>query len=122
MMRTLVLALGIAVLLSSPGSVLAEPYAPDTLTSTFRIEFEAAHTKKGTVIDGYVYNKNLRTTGRIVLRIEQLDASGRSVGTAATWIPGVVSSGGRAYFAVRVSDASSYRVQVESFEWIRCGD
>ena len=121
-MRSLVLALGIAVLLSEPSWVLAEPYAPDTLTRLFRIEFAATHTAKGTMIDGYVYNKDLRAIGRIVLRVEQLDASGRSAGTTTIWVPRVVSSGSRAYFVVTVPDASSYGIQVESFEWIRCGD
>jgi len=47
---------------------------------------------------------------------------GRSAGTTTTWVLGVVASGNRAYFVARVPDASGYRVQVESFEWIRCGD
>ena len=65
-MRSLILALGIAVLLSGHSSALAEPYAQDTLARVFRIEFQAAPTLKGTTIDGYVYNRDLRATGRIV--------------------------------------------------------
>jgi hypothetical protein len=121
-MRSLILALGIAVLLSGHSSALAEPYAQDTLIRMFRIEFQAAPTIKAKMVDGYVYNRDLRATGRIVLRIDQVDASGRSAGTTTTWVLGVVASGNRAYFVARVPDASSYRVQVESFEWIRCGD
>jgi hypothetical protein len=121
-MRSLVLAFGVVVLLSDPGAVSAEPYAPETLTRVFRIDFEATRKMSGTVIDGYVYNKDLRATGRIILRIEQLDPSGKAVGKTLTWVPSVVSSGSRAYFRAGVPDASSYRVQVEVFEWIRCGD
>ncbi len=121
-MRSLILAVGMAVLLSGHGSARAEPYAQDTLARVFRIEFQAAPTLKGTTIDGYVYNRDLRATGRIVLRIDQVDALGRSAGTTTTWVLGVVASGNRAYFVARVPDASGYRVQVESFEWIRCGD
>jgi hypothetical protein len=37
-------------------------------------------------------------------------------------VPGGTPAAGRAYFSARVAEAAAYRVVVESFDWLRCGD
>lgn len=119
--RTLIAAVVLGVL-ASAGAVLAQTFAPETLARDFRIDFEARPGPKGTVIDGYVYNQARMSADRMTLRIEQLDATGNVVRGTVVWVLGGVRSGGRAYFRSRVPDAPSYRVRVESFDWVGCGD
>ncbi len=101
---------------------MAQTFAPETLASDFRIDFDAHPGPDGTLIDGYVYNQARMSVDRMTLRIEQLDAAGNVVRGTVVWVFGGVRSGSRAYFRSRVADAPSYRVRVESFEWVGCGD
>ena len=55
------------------------------------------------------------------LQIERLDTSGKVVGSSTVWVLGSIAMDGRAYFGVSVPDATSYRVQVLSFDWARGG-
>ena len=64
--------------------------------------------RKGPAIEGYVYNKGPRTAERMRLQIERLDASGNVVGSSTV--------DGRASFSASVPDATSYRLQVLSFD------
>jgi hypothetical protein len=109
-------------ILAAPGAAWAQTFAPEALARDFRIDFQAHPDPKGTVIDGYVYNQARMSAGRMTLRIEQLDAAGNVVRSTVFWVFGEVRSGGRTYFRSRVPDAPSYRVRVESFEWVGCGD
>src|SRR5213594_3410587 len=110
-----------AALLTGATGVSAQLYAPQTLERYFRREWEVARGRKGPAIEGYVYNNGPRTAERMRLQIERLDASGGVVGSSAAWVLGSVPMGGRAYFSASVPDATSYRVQVLTFDWTGAG-
>jgi hypothetical protein len=116
-MRRRIAALTVAALLTGAAGSSAQIYAPESLERYFRLEWEVTRGKKGPAIEGYVYNKGPRTAERMCLQIERLDASGRVVGSSTVWVLGGVPMDGRAYFSASVSDATSYRVQVLSFDW-----
>ena len=120
-MRRRIAALTVPVLLIGEAPVSAQIYAPQTLESYFRLEWEVTRGRKGPAIEGYVYNTALRTAERVRLRIERLDASGRVAGSSTVWVLGRVPIDGRAYFTASVLDAASYRVEVLSFNWTRDG-
>jgi len=116
-MRRRIAALTIAALLTGAAGSSAQIYAPESLERYFRLEWEVTRGRKGPAIGGYVYNKGPRTAERMLLQIERLDASGRVVGSSMVWVLGRVPMDGRAYFSASVPDATSYRVQVLSFDW-----
>lgn len=116
-MRRGIAALTFAALLTGTAGVSAQIYAPQSLERYFRLEWEVTHGRKGPVIEGYVYNKALRGAERMRLQIERLDTSGTVVGSSTVWVFGVVPADGRRYFEASVPDATSYRVQVLSFDW-----
>jgi hypothetical protein len=100
------------------GTVLAAIDADDTLDRHFRIEYDVSPAAARTMVSGYVYNQRAGYRAeRMQLSIERLDAAGKVIGTSTTWVLGGVPPGGRAFFSARVEPATSYRVQVLSFEW-----
>jgi len=116
-MRRRIAALTVAALLTGAAGVSARVYAPQSLERYFRLEWEVTRGRKGPAIEGYVYNKGTQSAERMHLQIERLDASDRVVGSSTVWVLGGVPMGGRAYFNASVADATSYRVQVLSFDW-----
>jgi hypothetical protein len=103
-------------------SVWADNYAQQSLDRIFRIEFEVRADPQRPVISGYVYNmEGGYIADRMTLLIERLDASGRVVGSSTTWVLGGVPPGNRSYFSTRVEPAASYRVRVNSFDWLGRG-
>ncbi len=100
------------------GHAVAANYAQETLDRYFRIEYQVTPNAARPVMSGYVYNMHPGTPAeRMQLSIEGLDASGKVVGTSATWVLGSVPPGNRAYFTTAVMPAASYRVQVLFFDW-----
>jgi len=100
------------------GHAVAANYAQETLDRYFRIEYQVTPNAARPVMSGYVYNMHPGTPAeRMQLSIEGLDASGKVVGTSATWVLGNVPPGNRAYFSAAVMPAASYRVQVLFFDW-----
>jgi hypothetical protein len=100
------------------GTVLAAIDADDTLDRHFRIEYDVSPAAARTTVSGYVYNQRAGYRAeRMQLSIERLDAAGKVIGTSTTWVLGGVPPGSRAFFSARVEPATSYRVQVLSFEW-----
>jgi hypothetical protein len=100
------------------GTVLAAIDADDTLDRHFRIEYDVSPAAARTMVSGYVYNQRAGYRAeRMQLSIERLDAAGKVIGTSTTWVLGGVPPGSRAFFSARVEPATSYRVQVLSFEW-----
>ncbi|HEX9822531.1 MAG TPA: FxLYD domain-containing protein [Methylomirabilota bacterium] len=119
-MRSLSVALSTSLLLAS--TVLAGPnYAPGSLDRYFRIEYQAASTARGNVLEGFVYNEAALLADRMRLSIEALDASGRVVGTTTTWVLGGVPPNNRAWFQAPVPPAAMYRVEILSFDWVGRG-
>jgi hypothetical protein len=107
-------------LLTSP-AVAGPNFAKATLDYYFNVEWQAASSKHGPVVEGYVYNKSALIADRMRIRVEQLDGSGNVVGTTDSWVLGGVPPSNRAWFQVRVPQAPSYRVEVLSFDWLGRG-
>jgi hypothetical protein len=105
------------VLLLGAGRGWAQLYAPETIAQDFRVEWQAGQNGKGPVVDGYVYNKSMRTAEHMRLKIDQLDGAGQVVGSSTAVVLGTVPMDGRAYFTASVPPAASYRVQPYSFDW-----
>jgi hypothetical protein len=120
-MRIRIAVLTIAALLASSGGVSAQPYAPQSLERDFRIEWQVTAGGKEPTIEGYVYNRAMRTAEHMRLKIERLDETGRVLGSSTVPVFGAVPMDGRAYFRASVPGAASYRVQALSFDWIESG-
>jgi hypothetical protein len=94
--------------------------AQATLDQYFSVDWQVVHGPRGLRIEGYVYNLG-RAADRMRLSIEQLDPAGSVIGETTPWVPGVLAGHGRAWFSTPVPEASGYRVQILSFDWITCG-
>ena len=110
----LALALGLAGIVPASAQTL---FAPESLQSYFRVEWQPTQNRRGPAIEGYVYNISYRTAQRVNLRIERVDAAGSVVGSSTVWLPGELPMTDRVYFSAAVPAAASYRVQVLSFDW-----
>ena len=116
-MRQRIALLTAFVLLVGVSPVRAQLYAPETIEQDFRVEWQAGQNRKGPVVEGYVYNKAMRGADHMRLKIDQLDGSGRVLGTTTAVVLGTVPLDGRAYFSAPVPPAASYRVQPYSWDW-----
>jgi hypothetical protein len=84
----------------------------------FRTEPTVAAGRRGPQVEGYVYNLYDAYAIRVLLRIDAVDASGRSLETRRAYVPFDVPPRGRAFFQVPApTGTASARVAVESFEW-----
>jgi len=85
----------------------------------FHIEWTASAGASGmSRISGYVYNDYGQPAEDIELVIIGLDGAGEPVSTAVQHVSGTVPARGRGYFDVQVPVSSSYRVNVDSFEFV----
>ena len=85
----------------------------------FHVEWSAAASRNGQPrLTGYVYNNYEEPAMNVELRIHELDSTGREITAVLEPVDGTVPAKGRAYFDVPVPDSASYRVDVESFEFI----
>ena len=121
MRRIPTVALLLAPLLIA-STVLAGPnYAPGSLDRYFRLEWQTVPGSPGPTVEGYVYNMADMPAERMVLGIDLLDASGNVVGRTSTRVLGGAPPGNRAWFQAKVPPAAGYRIEVQSFDWIRIG-
>jgi len=97
--------------------VAAAEDGPGLANRLFRVEWTAGTIGEGqTRIVGYVYNESEHDAVNVQLRISELDASGRTVGSVIKPMGESVPAAGRAFFDLQVPNAGpSYRVEVESF-------
>ena len=97
-----------------PANQESSPRLSDRL---FRVEWTAGASGQGqTRIIGYVYNESEHDAANVQLRISELDASGRTVGSVIKRMGDPVPAAGRVFFDLQVAGASpAYRVAVESF-------
>jgi len=103
-------------------SVAAGPnYAPGSLDRYFRLEWQAVTGSGNPTVEGYVYNLSAMPAERMVLEIDLLDGSGNVVGKTSTRVLGGAPPGSRAWFQAKVPPAAGYRIEVQSFDWIRVG-
>jgi len=114
-------ALLMASLLLASTAATAANYVPETIERYFRVEFNVVPGAGTQALEGYVYNSAGMPAERMVLDIQQLDASGAVVGKTSTRVLGGVPAGSRAWFQAKVPPAASYRVEVASFDWLRVG-
>ena len=115
------LGLGLGTVLAVLGAAgaparAAELYAPETLDQYFKLEWSRA----GKNLNGYVYNTGNRRAAHMILLVEGLDGSGKPVTKTTTWVRDVPPNN-RAYFQVAVPTAATYRVRVQSFDWVEDG-
>jgi hypothetical protein len=118
--RSAIAAAAVALLLVGAGAPPAETQtliSPETTQRYFHVEFEVTQKRKGPAVEGYLYNDGPQTAQRVRLQIQRLDAAGAVVGNSAIWVNGDVPMRSRAFFSAPVADASSYRVQVLSYDW-----
>lgn len=119
MRRTWIGLMGPLLLAST---ALAGPnYAPGSLDHYFSLEWKSATTARGAVVEGFVHNRSGLIADRMRLTIDQLDASGKVIGTTTTWVMGTVPANNRAWFQAPVPAAASYRVEILSFDWLGRG-
>ena len=88
----------------------------------FRLEWEVERAKGGNPrITGYLYNDRAVWAVNVRLLVGALDASDRMVSKTRGYVNDVPPDG-RAYFEVAVpSGGATYRVSVESFNWLTGG-
>ncbi len=85
----------------------------------FHVEWTAGADRAGmSRITGYVYNDYGQAAEDIELLITGLDSAGQPVNTAIEHVSDTVPARGRGYFDVQIPESSSYRVDVESFEFM----
>ena len=111
----------LAPLLLASTALAGPNYAPGSLDPYFSLEWKSATAGRGPVVEGFVYNRSGLTADRMRLSIDQLDATGRVVGTTTTWVMGTVPANNRAWFQAPVPAAASYRVEILSFDWLGRG-
>jgi len=105
--------LSLATLMVAPVSA-AEPDSAGSLT----VEWAMSRDGQGyPTLQGYINNLYDVPVDNVTLRIDGIDAAGRTLSSDVTLIEGPVPGDGRTYFEVLVPDgAAHYRVTVDSFE------
>jgi hypothetical protein len=99
----------------------AEAANPTLSEQLFRVEWVggAAPPNQFRIV-GYVYNEYGEDAVNVQLRISEVDASGRTVGSVIKPVGDTVPASGRAFFDVRVPGTTPYyRVAVESFGFMQ---
>ena len=97
---------------TAPAPAAAE--VQESSDRAFRLEW----SRDGRKLDGYVYNQTSRYAARMRLLVEGVDGSGKVTAATSTWVPDVPPNN-RTYFQVAVPDAPSYRITIESYNWIQ---
>src|SRR4029434_9024082 len=88
MRRIRIVALLVAPLLMASTVASGSNYARGSLDRYFRIDFKVVPGPGGQVVEGYVYNLAGMPAERMLLEIDQLDASGAVVGNTSTRVLG----------------------------------
>ena len=116
-------ALVVPLLLLASTALATSTYAPGTLETYFAIDWKVVPGGRGENIEGFVYNKANQPTDRMRLSIEALDASGAVIGRSTTWVLGGVPPNNRTWFSTPVpaAGATSYRIEILSFDWVGRG-
>jgi hypothetical protein len=103
-----------------PGLNAVSPVSAQSWTMTdrgFRIDFETAQTRRGTVLRGYLNNETGYTAANIRLIVESVDAGGQVTASNVAYLMGTAPPFGRLYFEAPVTTpAPSYRLRVGSWE------
>lgn len=120
---SLLLGTTVAPVVSSVTFLAARAEAADPTLSEqlFRVEWVGGASPPDQFrIVGYVYNEYGKDAVNVQLRISELDASGRTVGSVIKPVGDTVPASGRAFFDVQVPGTTPYyRVAVESFGFMQ---
>jgi hypothetical protein len=68
---------------------------------------------------GYLYNSNIQDGANVLLRVDRIGSDGAVIGTYRRRVVGDVLSGGRSLFDVPVVETGTYRVTVETVDWVK---
>ena len=92
-------------------------------TGRFRIDAQAAQSKKGTpVYSGYIYNDGGGGVANVRLLVETLDAEGKVIGQAQGVAHGSMLGRDRLYFEVPLEvTGANYRARVLSWDTFATG-
>ncbi len=89
----------------------------------FSVNWQTGRVGDRTVVHGTVHNTGDRSTRRIQLLVDGLDASGAIVSQRIEWLGSDLTPGSRVSFRIPVSGpAASYQVSVFAFAWAARGD
>ena len=115
-------AVPLLLLLVAPSAAPAESLATLSPMGLLRPEWTVERTRAGRAhIVGYLYNDNgVRNAANVWLRVEQVSATGSVGKVYQSRIVGDVLSRDRMSFDVPVAEAdgATYRVMIESVDWI----
>ena len=120
-MRRKIATLTVTVFFMGTVGVSAQIYTAQSLERDFRLEWKVTQGKKGSAVEGYVYNTAMRNAEHMRLQVERFDRDGKVVGSSAVWVLGLVPMNDRVYFRASVPEAVSYRVEVLAFDWACSG-
>jgi hypothetical protein len=70
------------------------------------------------VVASYLYNQYGDAADKVQLQISEVDASGRVVSSVTRPVLGTVPGENRSYFEVQVPASPSYKVGVQSFDFL----
>jgi len=115
---------GVGLRMASADSAKDQALQDSVGNEFFRVDWTSKPDGHGNArISGYVYNNYGVAADQLQLRITALDASGKQMGSFLEPVPDTVSALDRTYFDVKVpGQAASYRVAVESFNFLEDAD
>ena len=118
--RLLAISVTIAAILA-PGLTRAQDSAPRNAAYTLRPEWNIETARSGRAhVVGYLYNTSATMdAANVLLRVDQLTASGEVSQTQRSRVFGDVRARGRLAFEVPIPTATpTVRVVVESVDWV----
>ena len=87
----------------------------------FGLEWAGGERRGRLNVNGYVVNNYRVRAGNVHLLVESLDAAGKTVAMAESYVADV-PAGGRVYFEVPVKEkAPRYRVTITGWDWREAG-
>ena len=108
--------------LVAPSAALAQDLGTTPAVAYLRPEWAVERPRAGRAhVVGYLYNRSIRDATNVWLRVEQLTVDGAVNKAYRGRVVGDVLSRGRMAFEVPVAEAegaSTYRVMVESVDWV----
>jgi hypothetical protein len=111
--------LALSVFLVTPASAAAQDPG-SAAVGPVRLEWAVQEMRPGAArVVGYLYNLNLQDAANVWIRIDRLRDDGTAARTYRRRLIGDVRSRGRMAFDVAVPEpAATYRVTVESLDWV----
>lgn len=121
-MSTLRRAVTLAIGLVLAAAAFAAAQSPAILQAdALRPEWTVEPTRAGRAqVVGYLHNRNIKDAANVWLRVDQVGPDGAVAGSRRWRVVGDVLSGGRSVFEVPVpAAAATYRVTVETVDWVK---